>query len=155
MLSVSLSKYLKFFVSRLLGTLVETVILWVFSNYVFFTYVGKYIVSPSISFEIVMFFNYVISYNWIWNKHIFAKSTKFFFTRLALFNFSSILGFFIKMGFLLLFERLFKLDVVYCNLLALLISGIVNFSLADRMVFKKMDSLPIIDAYVFTNDERQ
>src|SRR3989339_1642845 len=132
-----LSKYLKFFISRLLGTLIETVILWIFSTYLFFSYVGTYIVAPTISFEIVMFCNYVISYYWIWNKQISQKNTKYFFTRLALFNISSILGFLIKMGFLLLFESLFKWDVVYCNLIALLISGIVNFLLAERLVFKK------------------
>jgi len=147
-----LSKYLKFFISRLLGTLIETVILWIFSTYLFFSYVGTYIVSPTISFEIVMFCNYVISYYWIWNKQISQKNTKYFFTRLALFNISSILGFLIKMGFLLLFERLFKWDVVYCNLIALLISGIVNFLLAERLVFKKHGHISVTDGYVFVED---
>lgn len=148
-----LSKYLKFFISRLLGTLIETVILWIFSTYIFFSYVGTYIVAPTISFEIVMFCNYVISYYWIWNKHVFPKSAKYFFTRLALFNISSILGFLIKMGFLLLFERLFKLDVVYCNLIALLISGIVNFLLAERLVFKKHGLISATDGYVLVEDK--
>ena len=150
-----LSKYLKFFISRLLGTLIETIILWVFSTYLFFSYVETYIVAPTISFEIVMFCNYVISYYWIWNKHVPHKNARSFLTRLALFNVSSILGFLIKMGFLLLFESLFKLDVVYCNLIALLISGIVNFFLAERMVFKKHDHLPLIDGYVFAKDKYQ
>jgi len=148
-----LSKYLKFFISRLLGTLIETIILWVFSTYLFFSYVGTYIVAPTISFEIVMFCNYVISYYWIWNKHIFPKNTKSFFIRLALFNISSILGFLIKMGFLLLFERLFKWDVVYCNLIALLISGIVNFLLAERLVFKKHGHISVTDGYVLVEDK--
>jgi putative flippase GtrA len=148
-----LSKYLKFFISRLLGTLIETVILWIFSTYIFFSYVGTYIVAPTISFEIVMFCNYVISYYWIWNKHIFPKNTKYFFTRLALFNIFSILGFLIKMGFLLLFESLFRLDVIYCNLIALLISGIVNFLLAERLVFKKHGHISVIDGYVLVEDQ--
>ena len=148
-----LSKYLKFFISRLLGTLIETVILWIFSTYLFFSYVGTYIVAPTISFEIVMFFNYVVSYYWIWDKHIFPKNKKYFFTRLALFNIFSILGFLIKMGFLLLFESLFKLDVVYCNLIALLISGIVNFLLAERLVFKKHGHISVTDGYVLVEDQ--
>lgn len=41
------------------------------------------------------------------------------------------------MVFLLLFERLFGWDVVYCNLMALIISGIVNFALAEFAMFKK------------------
>jgi putative flippase GtrA len=59
------------------------------------------------------------------------------------------------MGFLLLFARLFEWDVVYCNLMALLISGIVNFLLAERIVFKKRDYSPVIDGYVPVKEEFQ
>ena len=48
------------------------------------------------------------------------------------------------MVFLLLFERLFGWDVIYCNLIALLISGIFNYALAEFIVFKKRP--PIIEA---------
>jgi putative flippase GtrA len=48
------------------------------------------------------------------------------------------------MAFLLLFERLFGWDVIYCNLIALLISGIFNYALAEFIVFKKRP--PIIEA---------
>jgi putative flippase GtrA len=57
------------------------------------------------------------------------------------------------MGFLLLFERLFKWDVVYCNLIALLISGIVNFLLAERLVFKKHGHISVTDGYVLVEDK--
>ncbi|MCE5321474.1 MAG: GtrA family protein [Bacteroidales bacterium] len=149
------SKYIKFLVSRLLGTLVETVVLWVLSGYVFFSYAGKYIAAPAISFEIVMFFNFIISYYWIWSKDISVKSTKVFFTSLGLFNLSAIFGFAIKMGFLLLFASILKWNVVYCNLLALLISGIVNFLLAEMMVFKKRRNLPVIDGYAPVDDRER
>jgi putative flippase GtrA len=130
------SRYIGFVISRLLGTVVDTMFLWIFSRFVFSTYTGIYITAPAISFEIAMLFNYVISYFWIWNKRITVKTSKTFFTRLALFNASCVVGFFIKLGFLVLFERLFRWDVVYCNLMALVISGLANFAFADFFVFK-------------------
>lgn len=42
-----------------------------------------------------------------------------------------------KMGFLLLFEVIFGWDVVYCNLAALCISGIINFSMGEWVIFRK------------------
>jgi putative flippase GtrA len=120
-----------------------------------FSYSGKYIAAPAISFEIVMLFNFIISYYWIWSKDISVKSTKVFFTSLGLFNLSAVFGFAIKMGFLLLFASILKWNVVYCNLLALLISGIVNFLLAEMMVFKKRRHLPVIDGYAPVNDSER
>ena len=110
------SRFFKFFVSRLLGTVVDTLVLWILTRYVFFSYTGKYLAAPSISFETAMFHNYVISYFWIWNKHFPIKVAGDFFTRLVPYNVSSLLGFIIKMSFLLLFERLFRWNVIYCNI---------------------------------------
>jgi putative flippase GtrA len=84
-----------------------------------------------------MFHNYVISYFWIWNKHIPIKVARDFFTRLVPYNISTLFGFAIKMSLLLLFESLFRWDVIYCNIAALLISGVVNFFLSELIVFKK------------------
>jgi putative flippase GtrA len=134
-------KYIKFITSRLIGTMVDTLILWVLSTYVFTSYIGKYIVAPTISFEFAVFVNFIFSYYWIWSKRLSIKSAKTFITRFALFNISCILGFIVKMVFLLLFERLFGWDVVYCNFLALIISGIVNFLLSEFVVFKKQPSI--------------
>jgi len=131
-----LSRYIRFITSRVLGTAVDTLFLWLFSRFVFSTYAGKYIAAPVISFEIAMLCNYVISFFWIWNKRISVKTSKAFFTRLALFNASCVVGFLIKMGFLIPLERLFRWDVIYCNLVALIISGIANFALADLLVFR-------------------
>jgi putative flippase GtrA len=147
-----LSRYIGFVASRLLGTFVDTLFLWIFSRFVFSTYAGIYIAAPVISFEIAMLCNYIISYFWIWNKRISVKTSKTFFTRLALFNASCVVGFLIKMGFLILFERLFQWDVIYCNLMALVISGLANFALADLLVFrhkpiKKRTSIPCDENY--------
>jgi putative flippase GtrA len=136
-------KYIKFVASRLIGTLVDTLVLWGLSSYIFSSYIGHYIVAPTISFEIAVFSNFLLSYYWIWHKRISTKNIKTFIARFAIFNISCVLGFIVKMAFLLLFEKLFGWDVVFCNLAALLISGIVNFVLAEFVVFKKRP--PIIE----------
>jgi putative flippase GtrA len=100
-------------------------------------------VAPTISFEFAVFSNFLLSYYWIWRKRISTKNIKTFIARFAIFNISCVLGFIVKMAFLLLFEKLFGWDVVFCNLAALLISGIVNFVLAEFVVFKKRP--PIIE----------
>jgi putative flippase GtrA len=141
-------KYFKFVISRLIGTGVDTLVLWILSVYVFYTYAGIYLLAPTISFQIAMFGNFLMSYYWIWNKRIFQKNPRLFFIRLGLFNLSSVVGFGIKMIFLLLFERLFRWDVIYCNLVALLISGTVNYLLADMLVFRKPVLRQVVDSHL-------
>jgi putative flippase GtrA len=130
-------RFLKFFLSRLLGTLVDTLILWILTRLVFFSYVGQYIIAPGISFEITMLHNYALSYFFIWNKSIPVPGARDFFIRLISYNISVIFGFLIKLFFLLLFERIFGWDVIYCNLAALFFSGFVNFFLSEKLVFRK------------------
>ncbi len=130
-------RYIEFVVSRLFGTGVDTLVLWLFSTYVFDSYWGDYIVSPVISFEFAVFSNFICSYCWIWKSRIGNRCASDFSRRFVVFNLSSILGFLIKMLFLLLFERIFGWPVVWCNLAALLISGLFNYFLAETVVFGK------------------
>ncbi len=45
--------------------------------------------------------------------------------------------FLVKMGILLLIELLFGWNVVICNLAALCISGIINFSMGEWVIFRQ------------------
>lgn len=129
--------YIEFVVSRLFGTGVDTFVLWICSKFIFHDYWGIYVVSPVISFEFAVFSNFVCSYYWIWKERITNKNIKDFTYRFLIFNFSSVLGFLVKMLFLLLFQKIFGWNVVYCNLAALLISGLFNYILAETIVFGK------------------
>lgn len=129
--------YIEFVVSRLFGTGVDTFVLWICSKFIFHDYWGIYAVSPVISFEFAVFSNFVCSYYWIWKERITNKNIKDFTYRFFIFNFSSVLGFLVKMLFLLLFQKIFGWNVVYCNLAALLISGLFNYFLAETIVFGK------------------
>lgn len=135
-------KYIRFILSRGVGTLVDTLILWLLSKYIFSSYTGVFIIAPAISFEFAVFSNFIFSYYWIWSKRITNKSTVSFFKHFIMFNLSSVIGFLIKMGFLLLLGKIFKWNVVICNLVALCFSGIANFFLNEMVVFKKS---PIIN----------
>jgi putative hemolysin/putative flippase GtrA len=132
-----ISNFSGFVISRGLGTVVDTLVLWFCEKLVFTGYWGQYLISPAISFEVATFFNYVLSYYWIWRSRVENKNARIFWHLFGVFNISCIAGFLIKMVFLLLFERLFGFDAVICNLLALCVSGIFNFYLSDWVVFKK------------------
>ena len=131
-------RYLEFVISRLLGTGVDTFVLWICSDFIFSSYWGEYIVSPIISFQFAVMSNYLCSYYWIWKSRIEKKSAKVFWWHFLVFNLSSVVGFLCKMLFLLIFQRIFGWDVVICNLAALLISGILNYFLAEVVVFRKI-----------------
>ncbi len=127
----------KFIFSNALGTVVDTAVLWLFSEHVFESYFGEYVVSPVISFECAVFVNFLCSWFFIWKDRVVRGNGKSFLRKYLIYNFSASAVFLVKMGFLLLFEVIFGWDVVYCNLAALCISGIINFSMGEWVIFRK------------------
>lgn len=145
-------KIISFIISNFLGTLVDTAVLWVCSHYIFSTYLGQYVVSPVISFESAVLANFVCSYFYIWRGRIDRDKSRAFLKYYIKYNLSCTGGFIIKMGFLLLMERLFRVigipetisvlgasvpDVVLCNLAALCFSGVFNFAMGEWVIFRK------------------
>ena len=130
--------YLQFVVSRLLGTGVDTLVLWICSDFLFkgYGYWAEYVLSPIISFEFAVLSNFVCSYYWIWKSRIEHRSVKDFCVRFFISNLTSGAGLLMKMVFLLIFQKIFEWDVIYCNLAALLISGLFNYFVADLLVFR-------------------
>lgn len=127
----------------MLGTGVDTLVLWLCSAYLFGgTYWGENIISPMISFEFAVFSNFLCSYYWIWSNRVVDKGGKSFFNHFIVFNIAALSGFGVKMLFLLLFEYIFGWDVVVCNLVALCISGVLNFFVEKLVVFRKQKQRP-------------
>lgn len=138
-----LGKYIKFVASRAVGTVVDTLTLWICSHFVFGGgYLSTYIISPFISFEVATMSNFLWSYFWIWSSRIGRRGGRTFWRHFVGFNLSAIAGFVVKMAFLLLFERIFGWNVVVCNLVALTISGLLNFFLAESVVFRAPSATP-------------
>ncbi|MBR3711429.1 MAG: GtrA family protein [Bacteroidales bacterium] len=130
-------RFPKFFAGNLLGTAIDTLVLWLFSHFVFHGYIGQVIISPVISFECAVMTNYVFSYFVTWKDRISQVSTRSFFRRFVGYNATCTGTFILKMGVLMLIQWLTKWNVVICNLLALCVSGVVNFLMDNYVVFKK------------------
>ncbi len=71
----------KFILSNVLGTVVDTAVLWLFSEHVFASYFGEYVVSPVISFECAVFVNFLCSWFFIWKDRVVTGSGKSFFRK--------------------------------------------------------------------------
>ena len=137
MLRRHIRKISRFVFSNSLGTLVDTLVRWVFSHFVFHGYTGQYLLSPFISFECAVLTNYLCSWHYIWHDRVKQYTSPRFWRRYFYYNLSSTGTFLVKMAFLLLFERIFGWNVVVCNLAALCLSGMLNFLMGECVIFKK------------------
>lgn len=144
-----LSKTLsKFFFSNILGTIVDTIVLWLFAHkvfgadlYIWTPYFSVNVISPVISFEFAVLTNYLCAYYLTWRGRLRLKTLSKFLIHYFKYNLTATGAFFIKMGFLLLFQNIFHWDVVICNLVALLFSGSFNFIMGEWWLFRKKEKL--------------
>ncbi len=66
-----LKKGVKFSVTSLLGTITDTVVLWVMSKYVFGdNHFEQYVLSPGISFECAVLVNYTVAFFYVWRDRL-------------------------------------------------------------------------------------
>ena len=131
----TLVRFLKYSGTSLAGTLVDTLVLWILSDLVFTKgYWGEYVVSPAISFQCAVITNFLISYFYVWKDR---KKTRNPFLTFLYYDLSCTAVFLLRLGFLLLVERIFGWDVVICNLVAMCVTGIVNFVMNNQVIFRK------------------
>ena len=116
----------------------SSLVIWICSHYLFSGYAGEYLLSPFISFECATIVNFLASSRFVWRDRIKGRKKPRLFRSYLTYNASCTGVFFVKMGLLLLIERITKLDVVWCNLLALTVSGLISFMMNDRVVFRKV-----------------
>ena len=139
-----LIRYVKFAGTSVVGSIVDTLVLWILSDLVFSRgYWGEYIISPLISFQCAVSVNFMISYFYVWKDRTRKRpdtSVRRFFILYGAYNISSSTVFLFRLGVLLLIERFFGWDVVICNLVAMCFSGIINFSINNLLIFKKKRS---------------
>ena len=139
-----LIRYAKFAGTSVVGSIVDTLVLWILSDLVFSRgYWGVYIISPLISFQCAVSVNFMISYFYVWKDRARKRSdasVRRFFRLYGAYNLSSSAVFLFRLGVLLLIERFFGWDVVICNLVAMCFSGIINFSINNLLIFKKKRS---------------
>lgn len=136
-----LVRYAKFAGTSAVGSIVDTLVLWLLSDLIFTRgYWGEYILSPLISFQCAVAVNYMISYFYVWKDRTRKRSDasiRRFFRLYGAYNLSSSAVFLFRLGALLLIERFFGWDVVICNLVAMCFTGIINFAINNLVIFKK------------------
>ncbi len=136
-----LIRYAKFAGTSAVGSVVDTLVLWLLSDLVFTKgYWGEYIISPFISFQCAVAFNFTISYFFVWKDRTRKRpdaSVRRYFRLFGAYNLSNSAVFLFRLGVLLLIERFTGWDVVICNLIAMCFSGIINFTINNLVIFKK------------------
>lgn len=139
-----LVRYIKFAGTSVIGTLVDTLVLWLISDFVFTGgYWGEYVISPVISFQCALAVNFTISYFYVWKDRTRKRpdaSVRRFFKLYAVYVLSGSAVFLLRLGALLLIERFTGWDVVLCNLIAMVFSGIINFTIDNLLIFGKKES---------------
>ncbi len=133
-------RYLKFMGTSVVGTIVDTLVLWILSDFIFTKgYWGEYVISPVISFQCALTANFLISYFYVWKDRtvVSGASTKRFFKLYFTYNLSGSAVFLLRLGALLIIEKFTGWDVVICNLLAMCVSGVLNFAINNLLIFKK------------------
>ncbi len=136
-LGKTIIRLISFSASTLVGTAVDMLVLWLLSDFALTTYMGEYLLSPFISFECAVLANFVVAYFVIWRDRVRQRSWSSFIRHFVGYNLSCTGGFLIKMCFLLLIEHFFAWDVLLCNLVALMFSGLFNFAMNEWVVFRK------------------
>ena len=136
-----LIRYAKFAGTSAVGSVVDTLVLWLLSDLVFTKgYWGEYIISPFISFQCAVAVNFTISYFYVWKDRTRKRpdaSVCRFFKLFGAYDLSTSAVFLFRLGVLLLIERFTGWDVVICNLIAMCFSGIINFIINNLLIFKK------------------
>lgn len=135
----TLKRLAKHTAASLVGTATDTLVLWFCAHFIFKSYVGQYIISPMISFECATLVNYYSSSRLVWRDRTKGNPLKSRLKHLLGFNASYAGVFLIKLGLLLVLERLSGWHVVWCNLIAVTICGFINFFMNEKVIFRKKD----------------
>lgn len=133
-----LLRYVKFLGASAAGTAVDMLILWILSDFVFADrYLGEYILSPLISFQCAVIVNYTVFYFYVWKDRVASfRSVPFFLRRYLRYNLSCSSVFLLRYCIILLLGKLTGWDVMACSVLAMCVSGIINFLLTNNLVFR-------------------
>jgi len=135
----SITRWIRFLGVSLVGTGVDTLVLWLCSHYLLEgTYWGENIVSPAISFVMAATANFCLFYCFVWRDRITKRKSFRSIIRHYVGFLGSVTGVFLfKMCLLLLIQHWTQIDVVWCNLMALCVSGTINFCMDELVIFRK------------------
>lgn len=144
-----LTKLLMFMLTSAVGTLVDLGVHWYLSaNWYPDSYLWTFWIAPLISFELAVMTNFLTAYYFVWRERITYRGTRSFLRHYAAYNATCTGTFLIKIllmqGIHFLFVSLdwmqdLSFEPVLCNLLAMTVSGLLNFYMSEWVIFKKTD----------------
>jgi putative flippase GtrA len=136
-----LVRYVKYVGTGLAGSLVETLVLWILSDHVFAdVYWAEYVVAPVLSFQCAVAVNFTISYFYVWRDRVrngSASGKTRFFKLFLKYDLSASAVYMFRWGVMLLIGHFTGWDVVFCNLVAMCFSGIINFLIDNLIIFRR------------------
>lgn len=143
-----LTKFIVFSVTSGVGTLVDLGLHWLLSARFFpDSYWWGLWISPFISFEVAVLVNFLIAYNYVWRERISRRGRRSFFRHFAAYNATNTGVFFVKLAVMQGLHFLFvcldwfqdaTFEPVLCNMLALCVSGLINFFVNEFVIFRKV-----------------
>jgi len=129
-------RFSKFFITNLVGTIIDTIVIFILKKWVFHSYFFVYVIAPTIGFEIAVINNYTMSFFWTWKDRT-AKTRKAYLKNFLPYNLTVVSVFGLRLLFIFIISKSVKLDVIYCNLIALVFTGLLNYWGLDRFIFRK------------------
>lgn len=123
------------------GTVTDMLVLWILSDYVFKgNYWGEYLVSPVISFQCAVTVNFMTAYFYVWKDRtskVKENGAGKFIRTYMTYNLTCSAVFLLRLAILLMIERFTGWDVLICNISAMCLSGLLNFTISNLFIFKK------------------
>lgn len=133
-------RFSKFFITNLVGTIIDTIVIFILKKWVFHSYFFVYIIAPTIGFEIAVINNYTMSFFWTWKDRT-TKTRNAYLKNFLPYNLTVVSVFGLRLLLIMIISKSVKLDVIYCNLIALTFTGLLNYLGLNKLIFRKKKNI--------------
>ena len=136
-LKLHLRRLVIFMLCSTSGTIVELVVVWLCSTFLFHNYVGQYVVSPIIAFECAVVVDFVFYSRILWRKRSKGIGFRSYLVRLLKFNLSASGVYLLRLALIQAMGLAWHLHVVWCEMISMCFSGTLNYIISENLIFKK------------------
>ena len=136
-LKLHLRRLLTFMLCSTSGTIVELIVVWFCSTFLFHNYVGQYVVSPVIAFECAVVVDFVFYSRILWRKRLKGIGFKSYLVRLLKFNLSATGVYLLRLALIQAMGLAWHLNVVWCEMISMCFSGTLNYIISENLIFTK------------------
>ena len=136
-LKLHLRRLVIFMLCSTSGTIVELVVVWLCSTFLFHNYVGQYVVSSIIAFECAVVVDFVFYSRILWRKRSKGIGFRSYLVRLLKFNLSALGVYLLRLALIQAMGLAWHLHVVWCEMISMCFSGTLNYIISENLIFKK------------------